>query len=456
MSESPSTAVLWYAKDPRIVQPLSAIAEMASMLDMQTELQANEIFEKTRDTTVLADASLKGIINKASASKHTLSIINHADTVLNIAENTLFTDSSGFNHFSLSAVSVPAKGTATVEVVQEYRHENIHTVTESKPFYKIKLDKTEGDRALSSIEVYSENGTPWNYHYRFTNTAVGEKSFHVEMDEYQNTFIVFGINNVAGIQPEIADKIRIVVSETNGELNLKQGSPFVLDNTDTTISLLSQSVKGSNPFSIQTLREMTKYPSVYDDSAVYLGEYDRLVRRHFDSSVSFLSIWNEAVEEKTRGANVDNINTVFYSVKPIAGIALAGLKAKIKEKILYANDALKVKFVAPVVNNYQISITIEIARVYPSDTVSSQIKSLIVSEYGEGSIKSKYNQSAPNNAQLVSFLKSKIDALKDSRANITIAITGLNAVPEAMQLVALNDVSVTVAPSNLANSAWGR
>jgi hypothetical protein len=45
---------------------------------------------------------------------------------------------------------------------------------------------------------------------------------------------------------------------------------------------------------------------------LYLGEFDFLVRRNY-TTLKFLSVWNETMEEDARGANVANINTLFVA-----------------------------------------------------------------------------------------------------------------------------------------------
>jgi len=58
VSQSPELAALYQVGDPRLLQAQSAIAQMMAMMSQQIELGAMEPFDKVRDSTVLADASL--------------------------------------------------------------------------------------------------------------------------------------------------------------------------------------------------------------------------------------------------------------------------------------------------------------------------------------------------------------------------------------------------------------
>lgn len=58
ISKYPAIAALFEVNDPRIMQHLDAIATMLAMQSAQIEVAQNEPFQKTRDSTVLADAAI--------------------------------------------------------------------------------------------------------------------------------------------------------------------------------------------------------------------------------------------------------------------------------------------------------------------------------------------------------------------------------------------------------------
>ena len=69
ISSYPAIAPLYQSGDPRVLQHLDAMATMLAMFSAQLETAMSEPFEKTRDTTVLADAAMRGIVRKATPAR---------------------------------------------------------------------------------------------------------------------------------------------------------------------------------------------------------------------------------------------------------------------------------------------------------------------------------------------------------------------------------------------------
>lgn len=55
VSQFPELAALYQVGDPRLLQAQSAIAQMMVMMSQQIKIGAIELFDKVRDSTVLAD-----------------------------------------------------------------------------------------------------------------------------------------------------------------------------------------------------------------------------------------------------------------------------------------------------------------------------------------------------------------------------------------------------------------
>ncbi len=83
----PAVAALVKASDPRILQQIEAMATMLAMYSSQLEVAQSEPFEKTRDSTVLADAAMRGIVPKSTPSCVSISATNSSTSksVLNRA-----------------------------------------------------------------------------------------------------------------------------------------------------------------------------------------------------------------------------------------------------------------------------------------------------------------------------------------------------------------------------------
>ena len=72
----PAVGALVKAGDPRILQHLDAMATMLGMYSAQLEVASAEPFEKTRDSTVLADAAMRGLVPKSSPARLKIAILN--------------------------------------------------------------------------------------------------------------------------------------------------------------------------------------------------------------------------------------------------------------------------------------------------------------------------------------------------------------------------------------------
>ena len=71
--------------DPAITASIGAMTSMFAMVSQQIELAASEVFSKGRDTTVLADAAMKGILPFARPARLSLLINNATAAPLYIA-----------------------------------------------------------------------------------------------------------------------------------------------------------------------------------------------------------------------------------------------------------------------------------------------------------------------------------------------------------------------------------
>ena len=86
-----------------------------------------------------------------------------------------------------------------------------------------------------------------------------------------------------------------------------------------TITLKLQSMRlihfGANPLSLSVLSVLSRYAALYDHNAVYLSDFDYLVRRYHGDSINFLAVWNEQIHEQAYGYSVANINKLFIAVQ---------------------------------------------------------------------------------------------------------------------------------------------
>lgn len=317
VSSYPAVAALYQAGDPRLLQNLEAMATMLAMFSQQVDAAQAEPFEKVRDATVLADAAMRGIIRKGTPARVRIRATNKLGAAYSLQSGRTITDSSGRPYRVETSVLVPASGSATFEATQVRTVAIGHTVTNSAPFYAVEVPAAEDEGYLCSIAVSDAQGA-YEFRDRYVNARVDERIFHVEADDRQRIYVRFGYQGIVGVQPTDGSSITLNVGYTAGNIQVASGTPFSFEYISAPaesyieLSMDAMLVSGQNPIPMSVLRDLARYPSVYDNDAVFLGEFDHLVRRNFPS-LQFLSVWNEAVEEAVRGPSFANVNAIFVA-----------------------------------------------------------------------------------------------------------------------------------------------
>lgn len=465
--EHDATAVALQVQDPRIVQPLGAMAQMLAMLSVQLDINANEVFEKVKDATIYADAALKGIMPYARPARVLLKADNPTATALPIAAGRVFTDQAGRKYYSISPMLIPATlngvdGTTTLRLSQSETQVHSSTIDESRPFLTVPVQQPlNSDEHLSSMAV-TVNGLPFTYTKDFTNILPNERVYHVEIDEYRQLSVKFGQADKVGYQPSIGDTVDITTQVTFGQIDGKPGDEFILDTispnsneSELTFQLEAIEDIGADPIDLATLRELCKYPALYSDNAVYLGSFDALIRRHYPD-LRFLSVWNEQVEESVRGANLLNINRLFVAFAPKHDNEYDTMQDNIRRLIEKADDGYRTVFYAPIIDKPQISITAKISVTHDAEVVKQQITQVLLETYGQDTAVSKRGLLDIRHKDINKLLSDNILALKDYRSDVIVQVTRNTALkPEYWQYVDEHSMSITVNAVLVADDAWG-
>lgn len=485
ISSYPAIAPLYQSGDPRVLQHLDALATMLAMFSAQLETAMSEPFEKTRDATVLADAAMRGIVRKATPARVQIRAANKGSDVFAVESGRTVLDSSGLSYRIETPASVPTTGgEATFEAVQLRSLVVRHTVSSSEPFYAIEIPPSEDDSYLCGVAVSDGDGE-LSYRARYVNTFPDDRVFHIEADDRQRVYVRFGYDGVVGVQPRDGSVITLTVFYTAGDISPAFGSPFSFEYLgspqEAAIELKMDAIllPGQNPPPMSVLRDLARYPSVYDHNAVFLGEFDFLVRRNFPG-LQFLSVWNESIEEQARGANLSSINTIFVAVLSAIGTEsvfdephpnapitpelikdafLTATQKEIRGVILAADNSYKVAFYTPVRSRIGMTISARVAGSYVASTVRAQISEAIISEFGESSESSKRGRNRPLYQQVYALLKSKVAALSGGNSDLTVSIVepgSVTARPEMWRYVAPDSLSVSVETSNILTPSWGR
>jgi hypothetical protein len=435
---------------------------MLGMMSQQIEIAMIEPFQKVRPATILADASVKGIVPMAVPTQVSVIVDNPTDDPFTLVAGRNCYDSSGMIYVVTTPVTVAPGGTGTATLSQMQTVQQSFTVQNSAPFYQIPIVVPDEGMELAGISVSDSLGNQFTYHPDFVNVNPGDLVYTVEADEYQNVYVRFGYGGVVGYQPANGDVINIELTETNGDVTPAAASPFALQYTYTpqetqiTMSLASVMIQGNDPMPIATLRELCKYPSIYDANAVYLGEFDFLIRRNYPT-LQFLSVWNEQVEESVRGANVDNINVLFIACQPASGSSTSAVQSQIQATVQNADDSYGINFVTPDQQYIGVVVTGTIPRVYDPTSVTAQVNTAVLGQYGIDTPFSAAGFPQIRNKDLVSLLLAQVPALADPNSDFSVAITmpATTILPEMWMYVTAESLTVNITLAPYTNGSWG-
>ena len=474
----PTLTALYKAGDPRIRMQLEAAATMLSMVSADIEAAQLEAFQKSRDSTILADAAMRGIVRKATPARARILAVNNSETsacVIETGRNLI--DSNGRTWRIATPAIVQPGQSATFEAVQVVTETLTHTVEKTEPFYAVEVPESEDDTFLCGLSVKLD-GEECVFRERYVNTEVGEKVFHVESDERQRTFVRFGFDGYVGVQPADGSTIVLEISRTAGAVSLELGAPFtyeyLADPAESALDLTfdAQILAGVNPITLPVLRELARFPAIFDHNAVYLAEFDFLVRRNFPD-MQFLSVWNESAEERARGASLDNINALFVAClgadgeeqiieagellpNPIEITELTGLQEEVKATIKAADDSYRVRFFTPVIAKIGITINARVSTAYVASDVRQQIMETLINAYGKTSTAARHGQQKILFRKVYQLLREKVIALSDGDADLTVSIDNADhgVRPELWQFVDESSLDVTVTVANVTAAGW--
>lgn len=323
-----------------------------------------------------------------------------------------------------------------------------HTVTGSEPFYAIEVPPPDDDSFLCGVAVSDGDGE-YSCSDRYTNTFPNDRVLHVEADDRQRVYVRFGFEGIVGVQPKDRAVIKLLVSYTAGDIHPESGSPFSFEYLGSPLEASVEMVMhamvqaGQALPSMSVLRDLARYPSVYDGNAVFLGEFDFLVRRTFPT-LRFLSVCNEAEEERARGPSLDNINTLFVAclsaargehvlaetspevpVVPlkVATDSLSSTQLAIRTTLLAADDSYRVSFVTPVRLKIRMTVNARVATSYVASDVKSQIAEALLHEFGELAAGSRRGRNRPLYQRVYALLREKVPALSAGQADLTVQIS---------------------------------
>lgn len=460
----------WQIQDPLILQQLSSMAQYFGMISQEIDVAMSEPFQKTRERSILADATNKGILPTALPHRHILQITNKSENRVNLSQGRLIEDNVDGRTWSLnSAVTIEPQATATVIAEQSEHRVTSYLVPLTEMFHRFEIELLDG-KYLAKLAVRDTNMPINTYEYRtrWLNTLPGELVYNLTTDEKRRLFIEFGESERAGRTAQAGEVYNIEIWETEGAVDtsrLKDASlQEVLSNDESRLVLTFVTggvvQTGTSPYTTQQLKLLTSYSSLYDGSAVMLGNFDYAVRKAFLSRTHFSSVWNEAIQEKYYGVNLKDINHLN-----VAFVAKNTEESeKIKDEIqaiiasqdnLYSNGRVKFKEVEEV--EYPLQIQATISSLHDADTVKAQIKELLISQYGRTTLMAhRWLVFGFNKQNIAKLLKDNILAFQDTFSDFTLQVNSTQEyAPHQWVYMTSDSISIELDRSAEANgSSW--
>lgn len=441
IAKYPKIAQRFQIGDPLISQAMGSIAAMLSDLSNQVELTAGEVFIKARDVTILADAAVKGVLPFATPSIASITLLNEGSESIRVLAGRVLLDQAGRYWLVSKGATVLAGASGTIIAKQVSLRTVVHSVSQYVPFYTVELTAPEvGYIAEVAVDGYT-------YTPEFCNVNAGEPVYHVKCDENQTMSIMFGVDNVAGKQPAAGSTIGLSIYDTEGEISLSVGTTFTFEYTNAgddavTMTLAEISQTGAGPMDLVTMAEVCSYPGIYNKSAVYLSNFDYLVRQQV-ASLTFLSVWNETREEAIRGPSQNNMNTIFVSALR-DGTSDSILQEEISAVILTADNSYKIAH-RPVIEVHEpLALTLSIPSTYDAAAVKEAVRALVLKNYGRESAWAKRGEAKILKKDLYKLCRDNVPALNQRIADITIDAIGDGSAMLPEQFRYVTDASLVI------------
>lgn len=462
LSSYPLVAQLVQVGDPRVLAQIKAQAAMLAMVAEQVEVAQFEPFTKARDSTVLADATLKGILPLARSCRVRLSVTNGDASPFTVAAGRRLIDPKGRIFMVDSDVTIAAGATVNVLATQKSTRTVDHTVVVPTPYYRIEVPTAATDTFLASLAVWM-GAQEFTYAPDWFNVSPGAFSYQVETDERRSLHVCMGATDVVGYGVQSGDEFELRIVDCEGKIDdLAAGAPFGFEYVLTvadgkqTLALAEVLDTGAAPPTPADLRVMARYPAIYDHNAVYLGEFDFLLRRYL-TGIQFLSVWNEQIEEEFRGASLDNINRLFVS-GVVTGMTTESFQARVRELVSRADDSYRVVFVDT--DEYAVSVAINgrISVVHDPATVEAQIRGAILAAYDMGAPAVSVGMSNPLRVQAISkLLKAQIAAFQDDLSDFEVVLSTLGAtLPEQFVHISNDSLEVNLEYADHNGGLWNQ
>lgn len=437
LQDYPDMYERYIAGDPLVVCQVRAIASFLANLSGDIDVATLEPFLKSMDRSIIADATNKGILPIATPCQYQVEINNTGNSIVGLNAGRKIEDNQGRPWRLLATANIPANGSFTVAVEQSEVREVEYTVPFSETFHQVFIGIRES-LFLARLAVHDDSIPVQTYTYmpRWMNVAPGEPVVMIKSDSMQRILVEFGDSDRAGITVQAGQVITFSVTESYGEIDvtrLKEATlQEVLSNPEQKIKVKFKTNglirAGASPLTVSQLRLLASYP-FYDESAVFLGNFDYLARSKFMARADYLCVWNETVHEKYFGVSYSDINHLQLAVKAKNPLEQATLESEIAALLSRADTLFvdRVKTHAIVEREIAITITGRLQPIHDIDTVVAQIKGLLIGKYGRGTVAaSHWVVQGFNQQEIATQIRSNIQAFQDRISDFSIQVEDLS------------------------------
>ncbi len=431
LNDYPEIAERWQVGDPTVTALLTSIRELVIALSRDNDINIIEPFVKSNNRTIMADAVNKGILPVATPCQFKITIENNGTNTVTLNQGRIVEDGTGRQWRLLSAITIKPNETQTVNCEQSIIRETNLNILVSEPFYQIEII-ADADSYVAGIQVINTTTkTMFDYTPKFMNAHAGDSVYTIFSDDFQNIRLMFGDSERVGQTVQAGDSYKIYVTQSYGFVDtttLKQATlNDLLSNDERYLNIYFKTDglirAGTNPLTVSQMRLLASFPSTYDHNAVFMGNFDLLVRWHFMSRFGYMAIWNETTHEKFYQASLDNINhlnlTVVANEPNEQNLLIKDIQQLVAKADSLFDGRVRVKAVEE--RPYQITINGSLAGVHDIDSVKAQISELLLANYGRGSISASHpNSDGFNRQEIATLIREKIPAFQDRISDFTV------------------------------------
>lgn len=463
-AEYPGLAARIRVGDPRVLASIRSQATMLAMLSGQVEVARYEWAERSRGAVVLADAAMRGIMPFARSAVVTIAVTNRGASRYEMSPGRRVIDHTGRLYVTTSAVGIDVGGTELVQCRQRAERVVTVTVQSSARFYRLEVPHSP-DRLIAGFEVWRIRGATrdlFEFRPDYCNTAAGDLAYTAETDERRRMYVRFGASGSVGYQVAAGDVFELRIFDCDGRVTgLSTGSVFsfehvmsIHDSGISEMTLSSVDDFGADVPAMRDLGVLAQYPTLYDDNAVHLGNFDFLLRKAM-SGVRFLSVWNEQIEESVRGPSLANINCLFVAGL-VQDMEQQAFRTLVDAVVRRADDSYRVRHIPVLMTPVRVSISATVQAIHDIHAVAAKIRAAVLAEMGDGAPGVSMGlRNAVKNSAFHKLLRESVRELSDNASDINVAIDMPSRMaPEMFVFVSPESLSVSVERIDQRYGAW--